>query len=99
VPVRNFDVFVDGRRYEIDLAYPDCLGAIEADSRRFHATATQKRKDRERQDALEGVGYRFRRFTWTDVFGRPDWIVEQVRELVACAEIQPVARKMRNRGA
>jgi putative AbiEi antitoxin of type IV toxin-antitoxin system len=83
LPARNVDVVDgDGRTREIDLCYLAQKGAIEADSRRFHGTASQKADDRRRQAALEAVGFRFVRVTWRDVFDRPKWIVDQVRELL-----------------
>ena len=96
-PVRNHDVYVDGKHYEIDLAYPEVLGAIEADSRRYHSTKTKKARDKARQDHLESVGYRFKRFTWRDVLGRPQWVVEEIRELLACANLQAEGAEMRKR--
>lgn len=82
LPVRNFDVWVDGEHFEIDLAYPDVRGAIEADSDRYHRTATQKANDARRQAVLEGVGYEFVRVRWADVFGRPEWVMHQIRDLL-----------------
>jgi hypothetical protein len=82
LPERNHDSFVDGQRYEVDLAYVDARGAIEADSRHFHSTATQRRNDARRQATLEMAGWRFTRITWADALGRPEWVVEQVRNLI-----------------
>ena len=83
LPSRNVDV-VDGNgeRREIDLCYVDQRGAIEADGRRWHATATQRATDKRRQAALEAVGFRFVRVTWDDVFGRPDWVINEIRSLL-----------------
>jgi hypothetical protein len=83
LPARNVDVIdANGDRREIDLCYPDHKGAIEADSRLWHSTATQKAEDRRRQAALEAVGFEFVRITWTDVFQRPDWVVAEVQALL-----------------
>jgi hypothetical protein len=82
LPERNFDVYVDGEHFEIDLAYVPVLGAIEADSRKWHSTATQKAKDKRRQDRLELAGWTFVRITSADVYGRPEWVVEQIRGLL-----------------
>ncbi len=82
LPERNFDVYVDGQRFEIDLAYVHSLGAIEADSKKWHSTATQKAKDRRRQDKLELAGWTFVRVTSADAYGRPEWVIEQIRALV-----------------
>jgi hypothetical protein len=82
LPVRNHDVHVDGEHFEIDLAYPGVLGAIEVDSKRWHSTATQKANDRRRQDVLEAVGWTFVRVRSADVYGRPGWVVAQIRSLL-----------------
>jgi hypothetical protein len=82
LPVRNHDVYVDDEHFEIDLAYLDVLGAIEVDSKRWHSTATQKAKDRRRQETLEAAGWTFVRVTSADVYGRPAWVIEQIRTLL-----------------
>jgi hypothetical protein len=84
LPSRNVDV-VDGNgdRREIDLCYLPQRGAIEADSKRWHSTASQKAADRRRQAALEAVGFEFVRVTWSDVFDRPEWVIAEVRQLLA----------------
>lgn len=83
LPTRNHDT-VDGNgdAREIDLCYVEQMTAIEADSKRWHSTATQTSEDICRQRALEAVGFTFIRVTWADVFTRPEWIVEQVRTLL-----------------
>ncbi|HVV35919.1 MAG TPA: DUF559 domain-containing protein [Acidimicrobiales bacterium] len=83
LPQRNVEV-VDGNgeRREIDLCYLAQKGAIEADSRRWHSTASQQASDRRRQAALEAVGFAFVRVTWTDIFERPEWVIDQIRELL-----------------
>ena len=83
LPTRNHDV-VDGNGdpREIDLCYVPQKGAIEADGRAFHSTATQTESDAIRQSALEAIGYSFVRVTWFDVFQRPGWVIERVCELL-----------------
>ena len=83
LPARNVDV-VDGNgeNRELDLCYLDERGAIEADSLRWHSTESQTVGDARRQAALEAVGFRFLRVTWADVFQRPEWVIEQIRQLL-----------------
>jgi hypothetical protein len=83
LPQRNVDV-IDGNgdKREIDLCYLPQKGAIEADSRRWHSTASQTADDRRRQSALEAVGFEFVRVTWRDVFDRPDWVIAEVQRLL-----------------
>ena len=82
LPVRNHDVYVEGEHFEIDLAYLAVRGAIEVDSRRWHSTATQKARDRRKQERCEAAGWTFVRVTSADVYGRPEWVIEQIRILV-----------------
>jgi hypothetical protein len=88
LPTRNHEVVDgDGKKREIDLCYVEQLGAIEADSKAFHSTATQAAADARRQRALEAVGFQFVRVTWADAFERPEWIVEQVRDLLGVRRV------------
>jgi hypothetical protein len=82
MPVRNHDVWVDGEHFEIDAAYVAVMGAIEADSKRWHRTASQTAKDNRRQAVLEAAGWTFRRFTSADIYGRPEWVAAEIRALV-----------------
>lgn len=82
LPERNFDVYVDGEHFEIDLAYLQVLGAIEVDSKQWHSTATQQARDRRRQDKLELGGWTFLRLRSADVYGRPEWVIGQIRRLL-----------------
>ena len=83
LPARNVEVIDgDGNRREIDLCYLLHKGAIEADSRKWHSTASQTAEDKLRQRALEAVGFEFVRVTWRDVFDRPEWIIGEARRLL-----------------
>jgi hypothetical protein len=82
VPVRNHDVWVDDEHFELDLAYVGALKAIEVDSKRWHRTRTQKTRDRYKQERCESAGWTFLRITSTDVYGRPHWVVDQIRDLL-----------------
>lgn len=82
LPERNHDAYVDGKHFEIDLAYVEVRGAIEADGRKHHSTATQRANDRRRQATLEIAGWNFVRVTSADVYGRPEWVIDQVRSLL-----------------
>ncbi len=80
--VRNHPVSVGDEAFEIDFAAVHALVAIEADSRKFHATATQRARDKRRQAKLEAVGWLFIRVTWTDTARRPQWVVDQIRAAI-----------------
>lgn len=78
-PVRQFEVSGrDGVIARIDLAYPDCLLAIEADGYAHHAGRLVFQKDRVRANELTRRGWRILRFTWEDVDRRPEAVVAQV---------------------
>jgi len=92
MPVRNHDVWVDGDHFEIDMAYLANLGAIEVDSKRWHSTASQKAKDKLRQAKLEAAGWTFVRVRTADVYGRPEWVVDQIRDLVLTPKFEATDR-------
>jgi hypothetical protein len=98
LPERNVDVYVDGEHFEIDLAYLAFLGAIEVDSKRWHSTATQRANDRRRQNKLELAGWTFVRVKSADVYGRPEWVIEQIRHL-GCGVQAPQGREPRTGAA
>ncbi|MEY2473339.1 MAG: hypothetical protein QOK28_2668 [Actinomycetota bacterium] len=82
IPARNHDVWIDDEHFELDLAFPEAMKAVEVDSKRWHSTATQKAKDRHKQERCEAAGWSFVRVTSVDVYGRPEWVVEQIRDLL-----------------
>ena len=57
----------DGRRVRLDLAWPDCRVAVEADGRRWHATRQEFERDLVRSRSIVGAGWRHYRYGWTDV--------------------------------
>ena len=62
-PVRRHPIRVNGRRYVIDLAYPDQRVAIEVDGFGVHGTRTAFDHDRARQNALVLDRWQVLRFT------------------------------------
>lgn len=58
---------------------------MEADGYAYHSDRAAYRRDRERLNQLERLGWRVLRFTWEDVRGRPDHVVALVRECLAAA--------------
>ncbi|HVV35236.1 MAG TPA: type IV toxin-antitoxin system AbiEi family antitoxin domain-containing protein [Acidimicrobiales bacterium] len=98
LPVRNHDVWVDGEHFEIDAAYLAEMAAIEADSKRWHSTASQTAKDKRRQATLEAAGWTFERFSSADIYGRPEWVAERIRARV-CGVVRPQDGELRTRAA
>lgn len=78
-PTVQHPVEVDGRRYRIDMAYPELLIAIEADGFEVHGTRPGFESDRRRQNALVLAGWQVIRFTWRQVCREPEWVIAQVR--------------------
>ena len=58
---------------------------VEADGFAFHSDRAAYRKDRERMNALERLGWRVLRFTWEDVVRRPEYVVAAVGAVLARA--------------
>lgn len=83
VPDRQFVVRGGGRTFRIDFAYPDVLLAMEVDGVAWHGTAADRRRDRERDRALEALGWTVLRFKWEDVVRRPDLVVVRINEALA----------------
>ncbi|GAC1597123.1 MAG: hypothetical protein NVS3B21_21450 [Acidimicrobiales bacterium] len=54
-------------RLELDLAWPEVLLAVEADSARWHSSPAHLRNDRSRDQALATVGWQCLRVTWEQV--------------------------------
>ena len=81
--VANLSVVVGGRRYELDIALPEIRLAIEIDGYAYHSGDEQFQRDRTRQNALIAAGWRILRFTWADINDRPDYVVAQIRRLLA----------------
>jgi very-short-patch-repair endonuclease len=82
-PVPQYRVEVGGRRYRIDLCYPEHRIAIEGDGFGVHTETSTFESDRDRQNELVLAGWRVLRFTWRQVVDRPDWVVDQVRRALA----------------
>lgn len=67
LPIPQYPVeTASGMRY-IDFAYPDRMLAIELDGWIGRSTPLALTEDRARQNDLEELGWRFRRFTWRQV--------------------------------
>lgn len=67
----------------VDLAWPAEKLAVEFDGHDPHAGRAAFRHDRRRQNALVNRGWLVLRFSWEDVFGRPAYVVQDVRRALA----------------
>ena len=78
-PVAEWWVNASGRRYRVDLAYPDQLIAIELDDKETHLTDKAFEEDPIRENHLKLAGWLVLRYTWDRLLADPNAIVEEVR--------------------
>jgi very-short-patch-repair endonuclease len=64
---------------EIDFAWLEVLLGVEVDGHAWHSSKASLAKDKARDRWLELRGWLILRFTWDDVFERPDQMVEDIR--------------------
>jgi len=81
-PAVQHRVVVRGRRYYLDLAYPDLRIAVEYDGA-DHRTQERARRDLEREAALVSAAWRVLRFDAHVVLFAPERIVAAVRAVLA----------------
>jgi very-short-patch-repair endonuclease len=91
-PVLHHVVRSERATYEIDLAYPDRMLAIELDGG-VHLERSVWEKDHARQNALILAGWRLLRFTWRDYAREPTRIIREVRTALHASD-SPVAVSM-----
>ncbi|MGH3925194.1 MAG: endonuclease domain-containing protein, partial [Pseudonocardiaceae bacterium] len=65
--------------YRIDVAFPAQRVAIEVDGWAWHITPGQFIGDRQRQNAMVNLGWTVLRFTWHDLVGRPEAVLDEIR--------------------
>ena len=75
----NLPVFLGGRLYYIDIAFPLLKVAIEIDGRLHEDDKELFESDRWRQNALVADGWRVLRFTWDMLQEHPEVVVAAVR--------------------
>lgn len=78
-PVREFPLALPTRNIRFDLAYPDRLLAVEADSYAWHGDRRPFDADRERDAEAGLLGWHVLRFSWAQIRFRPDYVVETIR--------------------
>jgi very-short-patch-repair endonuclease len=74
----NFPIFLDGRLYYIDIAFPHLKLAIEIDGRLHEEDVDLFESDRWRQNALVADGWRVLRFTWQMLREHPEVVVAAI---------------------
>ena len=86
--VREHRIQADGSVFLIDFAWPHARVGIEADSRRWHSTSESFARDRRKHNVLIAHGWTILRFTWSDVFERPDWVTDSLLRALDRASAQ-----------
>ncbi|MGH3932244.1 MAG: DUF559 domain-containing protein [Pseudonocardiaceae bacterium] len=65
--------------YLVDVAFPAQRVAIEVDGWAWHTTHDRFVRDRQRQNAIVNLGWTMLRFTWHDLDGRPEKVIDEIR--------------------
>lgn len=88
-PVRQHEVRDPAGRFvaRLDLSYPDLRVGIEFDGFRHHSGRRAYDRDVRRQNRLEDLGWRLRRFTSTAVRGESREVVATVRTAIEQASV------------
>lgn len=64
--------------YEADLFWPEKRLVVELDSRMWHLTPFAFENDHRKDIDLGLAGYEVRRFTWSQVTKRPEWVMNAI---------------------
>jgi very-short-patch-repair endonuclease len=78
----NLPVVIGGRRFRLDVAFPDHLLDVEVDGWAFHRSKDRRDQDMLRANALTAAGWRVLTFSWEDVRYRPDYVVHSIAALL-----------------
>ena len=68
--------------YRLDCRWPDCRLSVELDSYRFHNSRHSWDRDRLREREARARGDEFRRYSWSDVFEAPEFMLSELSELL-----------------
>jgi hypothetical protein len=81
LPLPETNRYTDGRY--VDCRWPDKRVTVELNSYRFHNSQWAFKDGNERERAAYARKDSFRRYTWDDVFERPERMLAELRELLA----------------
>jgi hypothetical protein len=87
-PVRGYPVNLPDGRVRLDAAWPDRLVDIEADSRLWHTSPGDRRRDAARDARLAAAGWIVIRITWLQLVEEPAAVADRLVEAFA----RPVLR-------
>jgi very-short-patch-repair endonuclease len=79
----NHPVVIAGRRFRLDVAFPEHRLDVEVDGWAFHRSKEARDRDIERDNLLTQAGWRVLRFSWEDVVDRPDYVIDVIASVLA----------------
>jgi very-short-patch-repair endonuclease len=79
----NHPVVIAGRRFRLDVAFPEHRLDVEVDGWAFHRSKVARDRDIERDNLLTQAGWRVLRFSWEDVVDRPDYVIDVIASVLA----------------
>lgn len=80
---RQVEVIVCGRRYVLDVAWPELLLAVELDGAAYHGSTDARENDVRRDSALAGIGWFTIRITYERLVGEPAVVIEELLGIIA----------------
>jgi len=92
-PEVNAPLLLEGTQIVADFLWRDTRLIVEADSHRFHGTATAFERDRQRDQLLILAGWRVIRCTWRQVVNHPEELTRTLRILLGRGQTKAGARK------
>lgn len=92
-PEVNAPFLLEGGQIEADFLWRDARLIVEADGRRFHATASAFERDRQRDQLLLLAGWRVIRCTWRQVVDRPEELARTLRTLLGHDQTRAQSRR------
>jgi very-short-patch-repair endonuclease len=96
--LRQHVVDTGERRYRLDLYDPRSMTAIETDSAQFHSSVTHWQRDIRRDADLAALGILTLRFSYWDLFERPEWCRDRTLEVMLRRRRDVALGRVRPRG-
>jgi very-short-patch-repair endonuclease len=88
---RCFWVRLPGGRVRLDFAWPDLKVNVEADSRLWHTSPSDRRRDAARDARLEAAGWIVVRVTWLELVEQPDAVADRIYRALNQATLRTAA--------
>ncbi len=78
-PVKQYEIRLPQKTLRVDLAYPEALVALEADSYRWHSSKRAWEEDLRRRNRLTSLGWLVLHFTRVEIRKFPSLVIGQIR--------------------